>query len=417
MTNFFNPPLYLQRYQFVIEFIKRNKPKKMVDLGCNDCALLRKVKFHREIELLAGVDIDSAVIREKMYALAPIPTDYLQPGDHPLTIELYQGSVTEKDRRIKGFDLVTSIELIEHLQLGDLDRFSEVVFGFMVPAAVIISTPNAEFNPLLPGLTGFRHYDHKFEWTRAEFQRWALRVGREFGYEVEFTGVGEAPGQDQTVGFCSQIGVFWRIIPVSQSHEPEGPLLYKLLYSVKYPSLCDNNVLQRILVNEVLYWSENLKRRWLEETSEREEDAYSDQNTEEEEEDMEGRLAERLSQMEGKEQDVERQPADWRRRREENEEMEDDDLTEGERLYRSGRSVCVPVARLWSCPRVESLSGNISFLKQILLNDSRVSMTEDGLAVVLAEAEDHQDLDYSDAPECTDIRQSVVCTVEEDWGA
>ncbi|XP_067086882.1 small RNA 2'-O-methyltransferase [Osmerus mordax] len=383
MTNFFNPPLYLQRYQFVIEFIKRNKPKKMVDLGCNDCALLRKVKFHREIELLAGVDIDSAVIREKMYALAPIPTDYLQPGDHPLTIELYQGSVTEKDHRIKGFDLVTSIELIEHLQLGDLDRFSEVVFGFMVPAAVIISTPNAEFNPLLPGLTGFRHYDHKFEWTRAEFQRWALQVGREFGYEVEFTGVGEAPGQDQTVGFCSQIGVFWRISPVSQSHEPEGPLLYKLLYSVKYPSLCDNNVLQRILVNEVLYWSENLKRRWLEETAEREEDTYSDQNTEEEEEDMEGRLAER------------------------------------ERLYRSGRSVCVPVARLWSCPRVESLSGNISFLKQILLNDSRVSMTEDGLAVVLAEAEDedHQDLDYSDAPECTDIRQSVVCTVEEDWGA
>ena len=184
------------------------------------------------------------------------------------------------------------------------------------------------------------------------------------------------------------------------------------LYSVKYPSLCDNNVLQRILVNEVLYWSENLKRRWLDETAVREEEAYSDQNTEEE--DMEGHLAERLSQIE---QDVERDPVDWRRRRE-NEEMEDD-LTEGEGLYRSGRSVCVPVARLWSCPRVESLSGNISFLKQILLNDSRVSMTEDGLAVVLAEdeEEDHQDLDYSDAPECTDIRQSVVCTVEEDWDA
>ena len=58
------------------------------------------------------------------------------------------------------------------MQLGDVDRFSEVVFGFMVPTSVIISTPNAEFNSLLPGLTGFRHYDHKFEWTRAEFQRW-----------------------------------------------------------------------------------------------------------------------------------------------------------------------------------------------------------------------------------------------------
>lgn len=37
---------------------------------------------------------------------------------------------------------------------------------------MIISTPNSEFNSLLPGLKGFRHSDHKFEWTRAEFNSW-----------------------------------------------------------------------------------------------------------------------------------------------------------------------------------------------------------------------------------------------------
>lgn len=61
---------------------------------------------------------------------------------------------------------------IEHLTLADVVRFSEVVFGYMTPVVVIVSTPNSEYNPLLPGLTGFRHSDHKFEWTRAEFQSW-----------------------------------------------------------------------------------------------------------------------------------------------------------------------------------------------------------------------------------------------------
>lgn len=40
----------------------------------------------------------------------------------------------------------------------------------------------------------------------------ALKVCLEYGYEVEFTGVGQAPpGQQERVGFCSQIGVFHRL--------------------------------------------------------------------------------------------------------------------------------------------------------------------------------------------------------------
>lgn len=45
------------------------------------------------------------------YGLAPLSSDYLQPSEDELRIELYQGSVTEKDARLRGFDLVTSIEL------------------------------------------------------------------------------------------------------------------------------------------------------------------------------------------------------------------------------------------------------------------------------------------------------------------
>lgn len=40
----------------------------------------------------------------------------------------------------------------------------------------------------------------------------ALKVCLDYSYEVEFTGVGEAPpGQQQSVGYCTQIAVFQRL--------------------------------------------------------------------------------------------------------------------------------------------------------------------------------------------------------------
>lgn len=61
---------------------------------------------------------------------------------------------------------------IEHLYLDDVELFTDVLFGYMAPATVIVSTPNVEFNPLFPRKPGFRNPDHKFEWTRFQFQSW-----------------------------------------------------------------------------------------------------------------------------------------------------------------------------------------------------------------------------------------------------
>ncbi|XP_020355289.2 small RNA 2'-O-methyltransferase [Oncorhynchus kisutch] len=415
MNTIFTPPLYIQRYEFVIDFVKKNKPKKVVDLGCNDCTLLRKLKFHKEIELLAGLDIDCAVIRAKMYELAPIPTDYLQPGDHPLTIKLYQGSVTERDPRTKGFDLVTSIELIEHLQLEDVDRFTEVVFGYMAPVAAIISTPNADFNPLLPGLTGFRHYDHKFEWTKVEFQTWALKVCKEFGYVVAFTGVGQIPAQEESIGFCSQIGVFQidrsgGDAPRLQNNVAEEHLPYRVLYNVVYPSLCDSNIFQRTLVNEVLYWAETLKREWLEEIR-----GVGDEESEQTDE--EGCSREGMDREESQTGEVERVEAGGRGFEVENEEVGGEGRTDmgQEEPYREGQSVCVPLVRLCSCPRVQALSGTVQRLTKFLLENSRVQLTNDGTAVVLVDSDD-EDLEWDENCDNTGTGPFFVSSVEnEDW--
>jgi hypothetical protein len=70
-----------------------------------------------------------------------------------------------------------------------------------------MTTPNAEYNVKFETLPAgqFRHRDHRFEWTREQFQKWASAIGERFGYRVEFQPVGE---EDQQFGAPTQMGVF-----------------------------------------------------------------------------------------------------------------------------------------------------------------------------------------------------------------
>ncbi|XP_023787746.1 small RNA 2'-O-methyltransferase isoform X5 [Cyanistes caeruleus] len=230
----FEPPLYKQRHQFVKDLVEKYKPKKVADLGCADCSLLWMLKFCSCIEVLAGLDICANVMKEKMHTLSPLPVDYLQPSERSLTVTLHHGSVAHKDPCMLGFDLVTCIELIEHLDESELKKFPEVVFGFMAPSIVVISTPNSEFNPLLSRVMSYRHPDHKFEWSQAQFRNWALEAARCYGYSVEFTGVGHPPTGMEKVGFCTQIGVFLRKYPQTgelvQSEKPTETVYKTLLF-------------------------------------------------------------------------------------------------------------------------------------------------------------------------------------------
>lgn len=387
-------------------------------MGCSECTLLKKLKFNREIELLVGVDIDGATIKKKMHSLAPVATDYLQPGHEELCVEMYQGSVTERDARLRGFDLALSIELIEHLPVSDVQRFSEVLFGFMAPEHSIVSTPNADFNPLLPGLRGFRHPDHKFEWTRGQFQAWAEGVCGQFGYEVELTGVGVDPdGQLEQFGFCSQIAVFHRL-QTRDNNTTEEPrpeeTSYTLLYSVKYPSLRDNNVLRRVLVSEVLSWAETMRRSWTETKD-------LDQSGDRHEESGDGHETEGCAAC------GEENPPD-------NQQSSDGD-SGGSVLrfspyrrsrYRNGAprsvgSVSVPLSLLWlSSPRVSSLCGSLDDLRLYLTGEPQVRLSPDGSALLLEQEPDDEedwfDEDLDDSG-CADVGQNqTLCSMTpENW--
>ena len=61
---------------------------------------------------------------------------------------------------------------LEHLEKPILDVVPSVLFGALRPEVAVMTTPNADYNVLFPGFCGFRHHDHKFEWTQQEFKMW-----------------------------------------------------------------------------------------------------------------------------------------------------------------------------------------------------------------------------------------------------
>ena len=99
------------------------------------------------------------------------------------------------------------MEVIEHLDPPRLAAFERVLFEHARPKHVIITTPNADYNIRFETLPfgQFRHKDHRFEWTRAQFQTWAQSIAERFEYKPAFFPIGP---EDLEVGAPTQMGVF-----------------------------------------------------------------------------------------------------------------------------------------------------------------------------------------------------------------
>jgi 3' terminal RNA ribose 2'-O-methyltransferase Hen1 len=124
-------------------------------------------------------------------------------------INLIHGSLMYRDKRLEGFDAATVIEVIEHLDPPRLAAFERVLFECARPQTAIVTTPNSDYNIRFETLPAgqFRHKDHRFEWSRAEFSLWAHGIAERFGYSVRFVPVGT---EDPVVGAPTQMGVFTR---------------------------------------------------------------------------------------------------------------------------------------------------------------------------------------------------------------
>lgn len=189
----------------VVAALRAAGARRVLDLGCGEGKLLQLLLKDSQFEEIAGMDIS---LRSLDVAEQRLHLDRLAPKQRE-GIKLLHGSLMYRDRRLEGYDAAAVVEVIEHLDQPRLTAFERVVFDFAQPGNVVVTTPNSEYNvrfDTLPAGT-FRHRDHRFEWTRAEFQTWAGGVAERFGYSVRFVPVGP---EDQEVGSPTQMAVFTR---------------------------------------------------------------------------------------------------------------------------------------------------------------------------------------------------------------
>ncbi|QDV52266.1 3' terminal RNA ribose 2'-O-methyltransferase Hen1 [Gimesia fumaroli] len=195
-----------QRHGSVLAALRASGARSVLDLGCGEGKLLRELMTDRQFEQIVGLDVSvrSLEIATKRLKLKQLPERQAN------RVKLLHGSLTYRDRRLEGFDAAALVEVIEHLDPPRLAALERMLFEFARPKTIVLTTPNREYNVMWESLPGgqVRHSDHRFEWTRAEFQNWAEQIADSFGYTVRFLSVGP---EDKEVGAPTQMGIFERL--------------------------------------------------------------------------------------------------------------------------------------------------------------------------------------------------------------
>ena len=205
-----------QRHGAVLAALRASGAQTVLDLGCGEGKLLRELLKDKQFERIVGMDVS---IRSLELAQKQLKLDRL-PDRQAARLNLIHGSLIYRDKRLEGFDAAAVVEVIEHLDPPRLSALERVLFEFARPKTVVLTTPNREYNVMWETLPAgqFRHSDHRFEWTRQEFQDWANRVAEQHGYSVRFLPVGP---EDEEVGSPTQMGVLERkrVSPINSIFE------------------------------------------------------------------------------------------------------------------------------------------------------------------------------------------------------
>ncbi|OUJ74764.1 3' terminal RNA ribose 2'-O-methyltransferase Hen1 [Hymenobacter crusticola] len=191
------------RLDRVAETISQLGAKRVLDLGCGEGKLVRRLLKNPQIEHILALDVSWQELQRAQERLHVAE----MPPRQRERLTLTQGSLLYHDPRLVGYDVAAVVEVIEHLDESRLAAFEQVVFARARPIAVLVTTPNADYNQRYEQLSAgeFRHADHRFEWTRAQFAEWVAGVAERHGYRARVDNLGP---EDAVVGAPSQLAIF-----------------------------------------------------------------------------------------------------------------------------------------------------------------------------------------------------------------
>jgi len=189
------------RLDRVCQILRESGLHHIADLGCGSGKLLGRLRKFRQFQRIQAVDVS--------YQVLVMARQKLKIEDGNGRIELLHGSLLYRDSRLLGCEAVALVEVIEHLDPTRLRACEQNLFSYLKPQMILMTTPNRDYNQLFPNLARdrFRHSDHRFEWTRAEFKEWAQSRAEAYGYRLELEDLGPAHPE---LGSPSQMAVFRR---------------------------------------------------------------------------------------------------------------------------------------------------------------------------------------------------------------
>ena len=199
-------PLAEQRRGAVLAVLRAAGAQRVGDVGCGEGALTAALLADPAFTQIIATDVSSRAlaVAERRLRLDRMPDRQRE------RLQLLLSSLTYRDDRLAGLDALVLMEVIEHVDPPRLAALERTTFTDAAPRLVVVTTPNVEHNVRFEFLEAgaMRHRDHRFEWTRAEFAAWALRVAEQHGYSVRFLPVGD---DDPEVGPPTQMAVFTRL--------------------------------------------------------------------------------------------------------------------------------------------------------------------------------------------------------------
>jgi 2-polyprenyl-3-methyl-5-hydroxy-6-metoxy-1,4-benzoquinol methylase len=195
-------PLVVLRRRAVLDVLREAGARSVADLGCGEGALTAALLKDATLSRVVATDVSARALQ---HAARRLRLDRM-PEARRARLELFQTSLTYRDRRLAGLDAAVLMEVIEHVDPERLAALERAVFGFAAPRTVVVTTPNREHNAVYGMPEGaLRHRDHRFEWTREQFSDWAERVAAAYGYRVRYLPVGPVSPQ---AGPPTQMAVF-----------------------------------------------------------------------------------------------------------------------------------------------------------------------------------------------------------------
>lgn len=192
--------LHETRLDCAARMLKSTGAQRVLDLGCGSGSLLLRLLADAQFKSVTGIEQSGESLQQARQNLS----HYL--AESSPRIELLCGSYGESNPHLTGFEAAAMVETIEHVRPEQLSQVERTVFGEFRPHFLLMTTPNREYNPLYDLSPGeFREADHKFEWDRQRFQKWARGVALRNGYSVTFNGIGDyVPG----IGHPTQTAMF-----------------------------------------------------------------------------------------------------------------------------------------------------------------------------------------------------------------